>query len=795
MDLRLRFLGALFLLPLLIGRVAFAAALPQDVPQDAWYVEAFGAFEAEGVIDGDEPFRPGESATRAEFIELITRTGLMHDEYDSPPEEPYFTDVPADTPYFWNFQIAALGNWVRGAGNCLGEKLCFAYPTSPINRAEAAALIVRAFILVADGAAPHFDDVPPGSWYEDVIQVAADNCALQGDNRDDGLQTVRPEAFMNRAEMIVIVERARQFHRYGMDCGDIVKPTNEDTDPLRPPRHPEDETPEPRAFELPSTETPTGVPLMRFDMSAHKVKDIVLTGLTFEAAQGSLFNATKYALWVDHDRDGVVERPLEKNQGAKGATVTFQNFFGGGYIITSDTVTFEVRAVISGAPVSDTLQLRVTTNGIEAEELDGRALSGIRKDGICLGRCQINQQTTPAEVITILPQGNLFVSESTTGIRPRLLLGGSTTDPILRLTFRAGEEDIDVTELRISSSGSLATSIDRLELVKSGASTSFAEVTVSACGSSDLLTANPADSSPIQTFCASLPTGTLRVPEDQRTDILVRARMKSDAVGAVSAEKIQLWLTGQAVSENVTGSGSVKARGVSSSKRIVANDGDSSAEGELFLGRDSAGPNADIIGTLHTTTLSMITAVENGSSDGENSPIVTGTHAIGALRFYAASNANTQDGTNTVVIEDLLFTVSATNVTLDSSSFAIYNTIDHTVTDGCTAIDSSGTPLTGNITGSFLVSCTGLDATAVTTDIASGGSIVLTLKGTIVNPQVSGSVSSFLQLSLQNFTSPSSSFGVNGSHIHYLDQDGGGEEDVYWIDLPGSEVRSTQYRL
>ena len=104
-------------------------------------------------------------------------------------------------------------------------------------------------------------------------------------------------------------------------------------------------------------------------------------------------------------------------------------------------------------------------------------------------------------------------------------------------------------------------------------------------------------------------------------------------------------------------------------------------------------------------------------------------------------------------------------------------------------------PLTGNITGSFLVSCTGLDATAVTTDIASGGSIVLTLKGTIVNPQVSGSVSSFLQLSLQNFTSPSSSFGVNGSHIHYLDQDGGGSKDFFFTDLGTPEVRSTGYRL
>jgi len=771
------------------GAITVASAFA-DVPRDAWYKSTLENFLEQQLIDADVAFRPSDSATRDEFVKILIRArgGLSVGiaQFDQ-----FFSDVSPEHPSYLEFQEAGRSGFVHGPGDCIGMNPCFAHPRSFINRAEAAALLARAFNLSGEDS-PEFADVIVGSWYEAPIRLASSRCVLQG---DAGKRTVRPGDSMNRAEMIVMIDRAMHMLTYGVDCGEDTPSSTFEEDRLRPERRPENENLPARTFEIPSPETPTGIPLMRFDMSAHKVKDIVLTGFTFEAEQGSLFNATKYALWVDHDHDGTVDTPLEKNQAPKGGVVPFQNFSGGGYVISTESVTFEVRATISASPESTILQLKIAANGIEAEELDGRALSGIRKDGICVGRCQITQQTTPAEVLTILPQGNLFVTKSPTPIRPHLLLGGAMTEPILRLSFRADGESIDVTALRITSSGSLAGSIDRLELLRSGSSTHFAEALIGTCGSDDLLTMNPSDGSALRTFCTSLPAGALRIPEDVRTDILIRARMKSDETGGISNEPIQLWLTGQAVAADHTGSGAVNARGVASSTRIAANDGDGTAEGELFIGTDHPAGNRDIIGTLHTSILSTITAIENDSSDPAGSAIATGTRTIGALRFHSATHGNAQNGSNDVVIDDLLFTVSATNVHIDSSTFFLFNTADHGTTHACSAIDSSGGALAGYIIGSFFVSCTGLAAASIASGIDSGGVINLALKGDIINPQVSGSAHSFLQLSLQEFTSPRLNFSVGGSHIHFLDQDAAESEDFYWVDLPVTEVQSTGYGL
>lgn len=789
MNFRFRSAVSLFLLSLFAGQIVFAATLPSDVSEDAWYAGTVDLFTRENLIDEDTPFRPADNATRAEFVTLLVTVlgGLA-----MPSLQSFFSDVSSSDPFWHEFQEAAQTGLVRGAGNCVGTLPCAALPHAQINRAEAAALLMRSFDLTGEGDSPQFEDIVIGAWYEASIRAASSRCILRGDSRSDGRKFVRPEAHMNRAEMVVMMNRARQYLEYGVDCGVEDEPSKEE-DRERPPRHPEDENPDPRTFELPAPETPTGVPLMRFDMSAHKVKDIVLTGLTFEAAQGSLLNAGNYSLWVDHNRDGTVETLLEKNVGPEDDVVSFQNFAGGGYVITTDTATFEVRATIAGSPQSNTLQLRIATGGIEAEELDGRVLSGIRKDGICSGRCQINQQTTPAEVLTILPHGNLFVSESSTQIRSRQLLGGTVTDPILQLTFRAEKEAIDVTELRLTSSGSLASSIDRLEFSKVNFPSMFAQASIGVCSGDDLTVQNPVDGSSIQNFCATLPTGTLRIAKDQRLDISVRARMKNDTQGGISGENIQLWLTGQAVSESTTGSGSIKARGVSSSERISANDGDGTAEGELFIGRDSAGTNQNIVGTLHTSVLAKISAVVNASADSANIP--TGAQSIGMLRFEAATNVNTAGGANTITLDDILFTVSSTNVTLNASSFTVANTQDLSITTSCTPLDTNGNALTGSISGSFFVRCADLGSSLVSSDISSGGSLTLTLKGDITNPQVSSSAGSSLQLSLQNFTTPRTSFGTLGSHIHLIDRDANIETDLYWIDLPVTEVSSTLYRL
>ena len=79
MDFRVRPIAVIFLFPLLLGGIAFAASLPNDVPEDAWYGETLQMFLEDGTpILEDSRFRPEDDATRAEFVELLAQIALAH---------------------------------------------------------------------------------------------------------------------------------------------------------------------------------------------------------------------------------------------------------------------------------------------------------------------------------------------------------------------------------------------------------------------------------------------------------------------------------------------------------------------------------------------------------------------------------------------------------------------------------------------------------------------------------------------------------------------------------------------
>lgn len=186
-----------------------------DVPSGAYYEKAAAALQASGALDRNEiRLRPGDLATRAELVKLlvnVNQTPISTTTY------PSFDDVPPTMWYAPYMETAAMMGWVKGDRNCYQvSRPCTARPAGLVNRAEAAALLVRTFGLQRFDLAPPFPDSVPSAWYYDNIQIAADNCVLQGDTFTG---TVRPGAFMNRAEMIVMFHRATQNMRYGRDCG------------------------------------------------------------------------------------------------------------------------------------------------------------------------------------------------------------------------------------------------------------------------------------------------------------------------------------------------------------------------------------------------------------------------------------------------------------------------------------------------------------------------------------------------------------------------------------------------
>lgn len=545
------------------------------------------------------------------------------------------------------------------------------------------------------------------------------------------------------------------------------------------------------------------ITLLRFEGRAGEAEDILFTKAIFNAASGSLLNGQNYALWADTDGDSVVDTILESGVSSQGNAVTFDELAGGGFVIPAEeTVLFEVHADISASLTNNDLLLQfstgTTTTFIEAEQVDdGSSLSNIRRNGTCLdsagasaSNCEIVVTTTTSKLWLLASQGDLFVTRDTI-LRSRQLLGGTLADAVLHLDFRAQNEDIEVTDIQITSSGSNATSVDRLELYKDNATTPFATATVGGCGSDDVMTTQPAGGAAIQTFCANMESRQLIVQEGIATDVFVRPRMKTDEQGATSNQIIELFITQQAVSDNSTGSGAIRGRGAESSSNLVANNSDGTAGGEVFIGTNTAAANSVIRSARNATVLAKITSITDANLDSSksNPNVPSGVYPIGAFKFTAATNNNSLNGLNDATLSGVIFNVVATSVDLNAANFKFYKSGVTSQKADCTVVSSLGT------SGALLVQCRGLPSTSVDTKLESGESSIFILEGDITSPNT-GAGNSTLQVSLQDFTDMEDpAFGSTGdtNHISWLDMDTA-TTTFYWVEYADSVVPSTTYK-
>ena len=354
-------------------------------------------------------------------------------------------------------------------------------------------------------------------------------------------------------------------------------------------------------------------------------------------------------------------------------------------------------------------------------------------------------------------------------------------DTVFRVEFRAQNEDIDVTDLQFTTRGSMGSSIDRLELYKVGATTAFATATVSGCGSDQVILTD--NGIPVQTFCMNAENGQLVIPDGENLDVLVRPRMKSDEQGALSGESFQLFLGAAAVSDNSTGQGAVRARGRSSSSNLVANDGDALAEGEVFIGTDTAAPNREIVSNRHQVVLSKFTSFTNANPDADNTNVPTGVSPFAQFRITTATNSNTLNGLNRAALDSFVIYVNATNVSMDASAFTLYNKADSSTKVAVVAESLAGAPLTGQVTGNFRVRVSTLAASAGDALFESGESSTLVLEGKVLNPKVNATLSSGLQGSLD----------LTDQFFSWYDQDTR-RTSIRGVEYSDTVVRSTSYR-
>ena len=495
------------------------------------------------------------------------------------------------------------------------------------------------------------------------------------------------------------------------------------------------------------------VVVFAFDAIAGR-QDVGITRIALRAQTGNLALAQQYTLYFDDNGDGIAEKEWTTAE-SDGDLLTFTGLNLG--VQEGMAIRFEIRADIRSSVGSGEFSLEFALDDslfIQAVGIqDGRDLTGIELNGgACTESsvCWIVVSTIENPVFQIVGRGNLYVTAATLPVQSQLLLGGTTSDDLLRLTFRAEGEDIEVRKLVFQGEESV---FNNLLLYPEGSTFPAETVWGTSC--------EPTVS---DQYCANT---SFIVPKDTEATYTVRGVVKSDQQGIVSGSTASVQL-------DTGGVQAVEARGEESQEDLDQNDGDSNAEGEVLIGVASPGSDQSIDGPTGDVVLAKIDGITNINSDPDQSLVPTGTHSFAAFRFSAAPNVNVQDGRNTATINKLVFTVDATNIQFLANSFSLYNTLDTSKTSACTASAD---------TGQFEVTCDSLDTSDVSTVIEQGATVDLALRGFITNAHV-GAGGSILQASLQELSNRSSQ-----NTIEWTDE----VATFGWVDVGESVVRSTVY--
>ena len=755
------------------------------------YRTAIEALENSDIIEGyaDGSFRPQALVNRAEFTKLVVYTlgpetapGWIEDPCDFmaytdtecsqyKPEQ-LFPDVPVD---MWEGKLNRILGIAKSKGYVQGNPDGSFAPARSVNFAEAAKIITKAL-----GYSP-YASIP---WYEEYIdEMYAINAVPP---------TVRTaDQFLTREEISeilfrILVDPVRTSssstpQRTGggifdqkdpARCGDGILDSWEQCDDGnkenddgcssicivvdQPTRHGSLRIDQRPLGTLTTAKGANDIVLLSFNAVAGR-QNMFLNVVKFKTDTGSFDSATNYRLYYDQSGDG---NPNTRADSAvpQGDFLTFANLSIP--VREGEYTAVELRADIPNSGTLNNFSVQLATSLSDfiegTDAVDGEDVTGIKTDNAdCtqVSICWIAVYTQTSRMITLGTVGSLYVSKDSSGISSHQLLLGEKSQDVLRLEFFAQDEDIEVTKVGI---GGGTSSIDHLELYYEGASSSFATARQSTCTTvaSGL-------------FCADT---AFIVKKNDTVDVIVRTVVKSDASGGTSGETVTFVL-----SAAIAGNVAVEARGASSQVELIQNDGDSTAAGEVFIGRSNAGSNNAIEGPTHDLVGAKFASISNSHIDGDDSPVPSGLSTIGQFTFRAEQNSNSMLGNNAINFRTLVFKISATNISFVDGSIGIFNPSNSGTVHSCS---NSGT--TGNIT----VTCSSLTSSVIATGISEGDSLEIAVQGNISDPQVSNG-NSVLQVQLSSLGSRSSL----GTIVW--------DDDVFpfeWVDLGVSKVSSTLYR-
>lgn len=170
-----------------------------DVPADAWYAGYVNDLATAGVIDSTKDmYRPGDLVNRAEMGKFAFMvSGLPLETASAAP----YKDV-AMGQWYTDYIYTLTKNGIVSGDKANGVPTGYFRPEAPLNRAEAAKMLVNAAAMAEDITGnPHFPDVTSGAWYFNFVETAFNNGVVSG--YPDG--NYRPSNNINRAEAAKMV--------------------------------------------------------------------------------------------------------------------------------------------------------------------------------------------------------------------------------------------------------------------------------------------------------------------------------------------------------------------------------------------------------------------------------------------------------------------------------------------------------------------------------------------------------------------------------------------------------------
>ncbi|MBN2087424.1 S-layer homology domain-containing protein [Candidatus Peregrinibacteria bacterium] len=151
-----------------------------DVPVDSWYYNYVEELVQGGVIEFGDEYRPNDNLTRAELAKMIVKAVDGLSDYES-PENPTFSDVPANSEYFDYIEAAVQLNIIGGYTDVDDNPTDIFGYNDFVTRDAATKILITAFnIPINTETESIFPDVIKDMWYYDYVVTAFNNGILDG---------------------------------------------------------------------------------------------------------------------------------------------------------------------------------------------------------------------------------------------------------------------------------------------------------------------------------------------------------------------------------------------------------------------------------------------------------------------------------------------------------------------------------------------------------------------------------------------------------------------------------------